>query len=211
MIDTDPSRRAIKVWMRDVMTSKNWTASQWARLAGTSPTNITRFLSPTSDIIPSGSTISKLARVAGSQPKLGALTEVNATSAWHLPIIVPRLLSGFSPAQLWEYLMRPQSPLQTIAVDSNFNGPAFVTDVSAAGMVGRGIAPGDRIIVENVKRGEIETGHVVLFRHEDQVKVGEWQGSVIVFYPMVNSPEFKPVRSSEAEVYGRVRRVVREL
>lgn len=64
------SRNAVRVWMREVMAARNWSANEWAGMAGTSPTNITRLLSPTSKCVPSIDTISKLAMVAQSQPPL---------------------------------------------------------------------------------------------------------------------------------------------
>lgn len=209
----DPARRAIKVWMRDVMTQKNWTASQWARRAGTSPTNITRFLSPTSSIMPSGNTIAKLARAAGSQPKLNPLHDLNPVKSWQVPIISAQILAGYPPADLWEQALIQMSS-HTIAVDGPIDGPAFVVDVPAVGMVGRGISPGDRILVEQVKSGkELAPGNVVLFYHDGTPKLGEWQGQFIVFYPGHNGhdPLFSPVRSSEVSLYGRVRRLIREL
>lgn len=210
--DTESTRKAIKVWMRDVMLAKNWSASEWARRAGTSPTNITRFLSPTSDIMPSSSTISKLSRVAGSQPKLNALADLNPTSAWQVPCISAQMLAAYTPDHAWEMLMQPSSALQFISVDGPLTGPAFVSDVPSTAMIGRGIAPGDRILVEQVKRANLEPGHVVLFYHEDKPKIGEWQGQFILFYPGAPSDAaFAPVRSSEVELYGRVRRVIREL
>lgn len=208
----DSSRRAIKVWMREVLQSKDWSASEWARRAGTSSTNITRFLSPTSQIVPSSATISKLARVAGSQPKLNPLESLHVARAWQIPCIGAHMLSGFAPSQLWEYIMDRGAVLQTISIDGPIDGPAFVADVPATGMSGRGIQPGDRILVERIKRADLQPGHVVLFRHEDAVKIGEWQGSLIIFYPAnPGDPSFAPVRTTDADVYGRVRRLIREL
>ncbi len=34
----------IRAWMRTVMDNRGWSAEHWARVAGTSPTNVTRFL-----------------------------------------------------------------------------------------------------------------------------------------------------------------------
>ena len=62
-------RKAIRVWMRQVMENKGWSATRWANEAGTSPTNITRFLTGAKST-PSSSTISKLSTVAGSAPDL---------------------------------------------------------------------------------------------------------------------------------------------
>lgn len=55
------------------MDSREWSANKWATLAGTSATNITRFLNGSSKFCPSARTIGKLARVAGSQPSLSQI------------------------------------------------------------------------------------------------------------------------------------------
>jgi hypothetical protein len=212
MSNDDPARRAIKVWMREVMAAKGWSANEWAKRAGTSPTNITRVLSPTSGIIPSGATISKLSRAAGSQPKLDFKYDLSVSSSWQVPLLNGTLFSAFSPRQLWEYVMNPASPLQTIAVDGPVDGPCVVTDVPALGMVARGITVGDRILVERMTARDLEPGNVVLFQHDGATKIGEWQGSLIVFYPATSSDvNFRPIKASEADVYGRVRRLIREL
>lgn len=76
---------AIRVWMRQVMDSKGWSANQWASLAGTSPTNITRFLKD-AKYVPSSRTISKLAYVAGTSPTFSQVpiqqAEVNAVALY---------------------------------------------------------------------------------------------------------------------------------
>lgn len=212
MSDDDPTRRAIRVWMREVLAMKDWSANEWAKRAGTSPTNITRVLAPTSKIIPSAATISKLARVAGSQPKLNPHSELQAQRAWQVPLVAARVLSGFSPRQLWDYVMSSSAAVQSIAVDGPIDGPALVTDVPTLGMAARGIVPGDRILIEKVHAKDLRPGHVVLFYHDSRAKIGEWQGSLIVFYPSVaGDPEFNPIRTTDIEIYGRVRRLIREL
>jgi len=74
-------QRAIRVWMRTVMEEKGWTANKWAVLAGTSPSNITRFLKG-SKFTPSSATVAKLAYVAGSHPSLSRneITKANVNS-----------------------------------------------------------------------------------------------------------------------------------
>lgn len=59
-----PEMNAIRVWMRETLDRTGWTPQKWAQLAGTSATNITRFLKD-GHHLPSTSTIAKLARVAG--------------------------------------------------------------------------------------------------------------------------------------------------
>jgi len=70
-MSSDPMKRSeqnsIRVWFRTVMREKEWSANQWASLAGTSASNITRFLKD-GNFTPSSATLAKLAYVAGSQP-----------------------------------------------------------------------------------------------------------------------------------------------
>jgi len=67
----DVEVKSIKVWMRQVMSEQGMSANEWATKAGTSPTNITRFLNSDSKFIPSARTIAKLASVSKSQPSFG--------------------------------------------------------------------------------------------------------------------------------------------
>ena len=75
--------RSIRVWMREVMESKGWSANKWAELAVTSPTNITRFLKDATHV-PSSRTIAKLAYVAGTSPSYSLVPirqgEINAVA-----------------------------------------------------------------------------------------------------------------------------------
>lgn len=75
------ARNAVRVWMRQVLEDKGWSANEWAVAAGTTPTNVTRLLSPTNRSVPNMNTVAKLARVARSQPNLingvGAALDVN--------------------------------------------------------------------------------------------------------------------------------------
>ncbi len=63
----EKKRKIIRVWLRDVMQSQNMSAYEWATKAGTSPTNITRFLKD-SKYMPSSKTLAKLSAVCGSSP-----------------------------------------------------------------------------------------------------------------------------------------------
>ena len=63
----EKERKNLRVWMRDVMDSHNMSAYEWATKAGTSPTNITRFLKD-SKYMPSSKTLAKLSVIVGSHP-----------------------------------------------------------------------------------------------------------------------------------------------
>lgn len=77
-------RRTIRVWMREVMQQKRLTANSWATLAGTSPTNITRFLNSDSKFLPSARTLAKLSKIAGSSPQL---LNKSAATEHKIPVI----------------------------------------------------------------------------------------------------------------------------
>lgn len=64
------ARRSVRVWMRQVLETKGWTANEWAKAAGTSPTNITRLLNSQTATVPTAATLMKLAIVARTQPNL---------------------------------------------------------------------------------------------------------------------------------------------
>ena len=211
----DFARRAIKVWMREVMKQKCWTANEWATKSGTSPTNITRFLTPTSEIMPSGATIAKLSRTAGSQPKLNIYADVRDANACNVPCVHAVVVSGFSHDDFWNWIMDEDNGSKDRAViEGPVSGPAFVTDVPDAGMVGRGLLSGDRILVEQIKVKELTSGQLVLARLNGRATVLEWQPPLALFRPSperVNEQDYKPVRTSELEVYGRVTRLLRNL
>lgn len=80
----------VRVWMRDVLAEKGWSANEWALAASTSPTNITRMLSGASASPPSAETLLKLSRIAGSQPNFLSLGEADA------PPVKPHI--NFCPA-----------------------------------------------------------------------------------------------------------------
>ena len=60
-------RRHLQKWVRQVLSENNWSAEEWGRRAGTSPTNITRLLQPGVSM-PSSVTIAKMAAACGSEP-----------------------------------------------------------------------------------------------------------------------------------------------
>ena len=72
----DTEVKSIKVWMRQVMQQTGMSANEWATKAGTSPTNITRFLNSDSKFVPSARTIAKLSSVSKSQPSFGQIPTV---------------------------------------------------------------------------------------------------------------------------------------
>lgn len=66
--------------MYAVMQRTGMTAYWWATKAGTSPTNITRFLNSDTKFIPSSRTVAKLSAVVRSAPNLGPISDSEKVS-----------------------------------------------------------------------------------------------------------------------------------
>lgn len=85
------ARRALRVWIRQVLDEKGWSAREWAMAAGTTPTNITRLLSTDDAPLPTAATLMRLATIARSQPNLvgGIKMVANDTPAERQATICP--------------------------------------------------------------------------------------------------------------------------
>jgi hypothetical protein len=140
------TRNAVRVWMRQVLEDKNWTASEWAKRAGTSPTNISRVLSPTSEIIPTSATLAKLSRAAGSQPNLGAYQRVIAERV---------------PLRSLDRLMET-NPDKTIIAPVELSDEAFAVKITTDAMNGAGIMEGDVVFCEPINQVPPTIGKIVV-------------------------------------------------
>lgn len=159
------TRNAVRVWMRQVMEEKNWNASEWARRAGTSPTNITRVLSPTSEIIPTSATLAKLARAAGSQPNLGAYQRIAAR------FVVLRIL---------DCLMTVDEE-QTIIAPVDLSEDAFAVRVTTDMMSGAGIMVDDIVFCEPTDRVTPTEGRIVVAHRKGIGFIGKFMPPWLVF------------------------------
>lgn len=197
------------------MQQKGWSANEWAVKSGTSPTNITRFLAPTSTIMPSGATIAKLARTAGSQPKLSMYQGYATKNSCTVPCANAVLVAGFEVQEFWKWIMdEHHAPENMAVVEGPMERPAFVCNVPDLGMVGRGLLQGDRVLVEDFKPKELSPGQLVLARLNGRVTILDWRPPLALFHPSPDKSgdaQFQPVKTSELEVYGRVTRLLRDL
>lgn len=127
------ARNAVRVWMRQVLEEKQWTAADWAKIAQTSPTNITRVLSPTSEIVPSAATIAKLASAAGSQPNLGAYHRQSERTV---------------PLVMWGNWNAMHGKIGSVTAPVGTTDKAFAVKIQSDMMNLAGILPGDTVIAE---------------------------------------------------------------
>lgn len=72
--------KEVRVWMEFVLQAKKWSAQEWATAAGTTPTNITRFLKQ-GEIMPTYLTLRKLEQSAGIPLPAGKISPAKKRAA----------------------------------------------------------------------------------------------------------------------------------
>ena len=177
--------KAIRVWMKSVMSTREWSANKWATMAGTSPTNITRFLNG-GKFVPSSKTIGKLSYISGSAPQLSQNATLDAASRTitlkdHLENDVGQVtvynLTGDIVAYKW--------PRET---------PTF------------GLETGDLVIVRKQKK--FEDNNCVLFFNDEGIGLGKKIEGMNAVYQTVKN---RTVRLADVRVIGRVVQIVKNL
>jgi hypothetical protein len=197
----DPVRNAVRVWMRQVMAERQWTAAHWAKLANTSPTNITRFLSPGCRIVPSADTISKLAHVAGSQPNLGFVPGVARVAVRVVPVVREGYLIMRDAAA--------HGTNETVAVASSVSEQAVAVLVESDSMSASGILPDDIVVIEPLEVQPVSKGRIVAAVYKGEVIYAEYQPPVLI--PRSNNRTHRVVAVGDAEIVGVATQVIRRL
>lgn len=183
-------RKAIRVWMRTVMANHNWTANGWANRAGTSTSNITRFLNSDSKFIPSARTLAKLAAVAGSSP--------------------PLLNTG---GQQTTYIKRPVYDAEGMVVDMIVIDDDNVEIYQLgewSGMGAKGIFGNSTVVVEPKKSfKELQNGEIVLYKSKSLgLLCGEYCDGMLIYFPTnaqdlpeefndIDEPYWSPIKSKD--------------
>lgn len=172
------NRKRIKVWMREVLDQKGWSARGWAIKAGTSPTNITRFLNEQHDYVPSMSTIAKLADVAGRQPNLD----------------IPDYKDGLRVVEIYD----GDQVIDRVTVnkrDGKLIGYIVMTESYILG----GIAPGDYIIVD---KRQPELNELVAVKKDDTIMVYKYSNGRFLI-PKSTNPNIEPHKiTSDEKIIG---------
>jgi len=137
--------KAIRVWMREILESRDWSANRWATLAGTSPTNITRFLNG-SKYVPSSKTLAKLSYIAGSSPELSQKGAISSSLARD---IILRDAEG-----------KPIGHMAVYNLKGDIEAFYFPRD-----LVAYGIDENDIVIIRKQKK--FDEGNLVLYIDED--------------------------------------------
>ena len=181
----DYESKAIRVWMRSVMQTREWSANKWATLAGTSPTNITRFLNG-GKFVPSSKTIGKLSYIAGSAPSLSQTATLDAAS---------RTIT------LKDHLEKDIGQVTVYNLTGDIVAYKFDRDSPTYG-----INPNDIVVARKQKK--FEDSNVVLFFYEDRLQLGKKiEGMNAVYQSRMN----RTVKLVDVRVIGRVVQIVKNL
>ena len=181
----DYESKAIRVWMRSIMQTREWSANKWATMAGTSPTNITRFLNG-SKFVPSSKTIGKLSYIAGSAPQLSQNATLDAASRTitlkdHLEKDIGQVTVYNLTGDIVAYKYPRISPSY-------------------------GVDEGDIVVVRKQKK--FDDNNVVLFFDDARINLGKKiEGMKAVYQPRRN----RTVRLADVRVIGRVVQIVKNL
>jgi len=182
----DYESKAIRVWMRSVMATREWSANKWATMAGTSPTNITRFLNG-GKFVPSSKTIGKLSYIAGSAPQLSQTATLDAAS---------RTITLKDPLEKDIGVVTVYNLTGDI-VAYRFDRPAPTY----------GIDPNDIVVVREQKKFE-ETNIVLFFDDKYGISLGRKLDGLNAVYQIRRN---RTVKLANVRVIGRVVQIVKNL
>ncbi|MBP2299029.1 XRE family transcriptional regulator [Azospirillum picis] len=208
----DETRRAILRWMTGVMEARGWSAGGWARLAGVTATNLTRFLrDPVMGSLPSADTLARLARIAGSEPRFledhayGPVTRVPV-----LTLEQAHLFLDLGRKAGEEFLAGTlKAGAASVAMDSGTSRRAFALRIVSKSLDAAGVLPRDCVVLEPLDVLSPQPGDVV-------VTVGDGTICGYRFFPphlmpVSTDPDCRPTAIDRAHVAGVAVQVVRAL
>ena len=196
----------IRAWMREVLAAKDWTPAHWAGVAGTSPTNITRFLKDGIHV-PSTRTLAKLSNACGSWPQIGPQFERVKPAERR----VPHWSEREAVAVLLHEADPPEQPKKkAVSTMIPVSEGAFAVTVSSRAMELRGIVPGDILICEPVAIQKPKEGGVVLYatNEKEKLEIGVWQDPWIIHHTSEAMPAIKSVDATIVAVALDLRRAL---
>jgi len=191
-------RESIRKWMKGVMLQHDWSPNHWARLADTSPTNITRFLKPECTIIPSADTIAKLANAAGSQPDLTALPHAAFTQTRDIPMLDWNALAAGLTSVMSLF---PATP--------NASGEAFAVDCRSDSLDLANVQIGDILTIDPTFARNPKPGSLILARTSGLLALGVHAPPYLM--PQSNNPNHPPLLLTKVETLGVVVAITRLL
>ncbi|MGF7175172.1 helix-turn-helix domain-containing protein [Azospirillum doebereinerae] len=208
----DETRRAILRWMTGVMEARGWSAGAWAREAGVTATNLTRFLrDPVMGSLPSADTLARLARIAGSEPRF--LDERAYPPVARVPVLTVEQAHAFLDLgrRAGELFLATalRAGSQSIVLDAIASPRAFALRIVSKSLNAAGVLPQDCVVLEPLDVLPPRSGDVV-------VTVGDGTVCGYRFFPpqllpVSTDPDCQPTPIDRAHVAGVAVQVVRAL
>lgn len=208
----DDTRRALLRWMTGVMEAHDWSAGAWARAAGVTPTNLTRFLrDPVDASLPSADTIGRLARAAGSEPRFlddGAYPAVSRVPLLDLDRVHALMALGRRAGEAYlSAALRDGTPC--VAVDRPASRRAFALRIGSRSLNAAGVLPNDRVVLEPLDLLPPKPGDVVVTVSDHTVCGYRFFPPHLL--PVSTDPDCAPTPINDAHVAGVAVHVVRAL
>ena len=193
-------RQTLVEWLRDVMRENDWSAEDWARHAGTSPTNLTRLLSRDDASLPGTETLFKLSRAAGSQPDLIGLV----SSPKHtVPLFTLEQIIKMAHA----LPVDPSIELPQVVTTSKRSKKAFAAKIETDTLNTRGLLAGDIVVIEPDE--VVVHGALVAVLHDETLKPLLYHPPF--FMPQSSNAAHQPVPMDQAIMIGRIVQIVRDI
>jgi transcriptional regulator with XRE-family HTH domain len=132
----------LRRWMQQVMDERRWNAQEWASKAGTTPTNITRFLKG-SEHVPSYTTLVKLAVVAGMPIPTPGLAQREIPKV-RIPLLKLEQVRGERSASVQSLVKRARKDIV-----ADWAGPrAFAVRLDHSRFAEIGYVTGDVLVID---------------------------------------------------------------
>lgn len=173
MLKSHGAASYLRHWMKQVMHDKEWNAQEWAVKAGTSPTNITRFLKG-SDHIPSYQTLVKLAGVAGVAIPTPGMTLAEFAPKVRMPLLNHSKISKARTQDLPKLLQATRET--TVASQAP---QAFAVRLDTGEFAGFGFNQGDVIVIDPDYTPE--SGNHVFVHHDKRLVAGLFKPPYVIF------------------------------
>lgn len=225
----DDTRRALYRWMTGLMLERDWTAAGWARRAGVTPTNLTRFLKdPVAGSLPSAETLGALARAAGSEPRF--LRSGDGHSSDGLPgegaaaIVVRVPLLSLEQALTLRALERRSAEAFLaeafldeqrrgnggwVPLDRPVSRRAFALTLTFPSLNAAGVLPDDRVVLEPLDIVPPRPGDVVVTVDKGGAQGLRWFPPHLL--PVSADPTLAPIACDGAPIAGVAVHMVRRL
>ena len=199
-------RRELRVWMRQVLSTKRLSAESWAREAGIAGTTVRRFLNGGPEApTPSLDTIGTLSRIAGFGPNLSfasALSRVKPSAA-DVRLIEHDLAAKLTTRANYHDMLAQLKQYPVISVDEGSCSVfAYAVEVEHAAVNQLGVLVGDIVLVEPVWALQPQANDLVLTEDLSQVMV-------LTYYPPFAMPRstdltYEPRQLDDVTILGTV-------